>query len=55
MKTNMSKLQAAVSHQERELAEIRADRELAVEYLRAAMQSLDNPHDRAASCWPFAP
>ena len=42
------KLKAAVSHHERELAELRADRELAVEYLKAAMESLDNPDDRAA-------
>lgn len=27
---------------------LRADRELAVEYLKAAMESLDNPDDRAA-------
>jgi probable addiction module antidote protein len=47
-KTNMSKLQGVVSHHERELAELRADRELAVEYLRVAMQSLDNPQGRAA-------
>lgn len=32
----MSKINAAVSHHEAELAELRADRELAVEYLRAA-------------------
>ena len=38
---------AAVSHHEREVAEIRADPELAVEYLKAAMESLDNPDDRA--------
>jgi len=44
----MSKVKAAVSHHERELAELRADRELAVEYLKAAMQSLDDPDDRAA-------
>ena len=30
------------------VAELRADRELAVEYLKAAMESLDNPDDRAA-------
>lgn len=42
------KLKAAVSHHEREIAELRADRELAVEYLKAAMESLDNPDDRAA-------
>lgn len=44
----MSKLNGAVSHHEAEVAELRADRELAVEYLKAAMESLDNPDDRAA-------
>jgi probable addiction module antidote protein len=39
---------AAVSHDDREVAELREDRELAVEYLRTAMASLDDPHDRAA-------
>jgi len=42
------KLNAAVSHHDREVAELRADRELAVEYLKTAMESLDNPDDRAA-------
>jgi probable addiction module antidote protein len=42
------KLKAAASHHDREVAELRADRELAVEYLKAAMESLDNPDDRAA-------
>ncbi|MEQ1600746.1 MAG: putative addiction module antidote protein [Methylophilaceae bacterium] len=42
------KPKAAVSHHEREVAELRADHELAVEYLKAAMASLDNPDDRAA-------
>jgi len=44
----MSKLKATVSHHEREVAELRADRELATEYLKAAMESLDDPNDRAA-------
>lgn len=44
----MSKLEGAVSHHEREIAELGADRELAAEYLRAAMESLDNPDERAA-------
>lgn len=44
----MSKLNGVVSHHEQEIAELRADRELAVEYLKAAMESLDNPDDRAA-------
>lgn len=42
------KLAGAVSHHEREVAELRADRTLAVEYLKAAMESLDDPDDRAA-------
>ena len=42
-------LKAAVSHHEREVAELRADRELAVEYLKAAMDSIDNPDDRAGA------
>ncbi len=41
------KVAAAVSHHDREVAELRADRELAVEYLKAAMESLDNPDDCA--------
>jgi probable addiction module antidote protein len=45
---SMSKIKGTVSHHETELAELRADRELAVEYLKAAMESLDNPDDRAA-------
>ncbi len=46
----MSKqLKAAVSHHGREVAELRADRELAVEYLKAAMESIDNPDDRAGA------
>ena len=42
------KVMAAVSHHKREVAELSADRELAVEYLKAAMASLDDPEDRAA-------
>ena len=42
------KIKAEVSHYDREVAELRADRTLAVEYLKAAMESLDNPDDRAA-------
>jgi probable addiction module antidote protein len=42
------KVTAAVSHHEREVAELRADHELAVQYLKAAMESLDDPDDRAA-------
>ena len=39
---------AAVPHHAIEVEELRADRELAVEYLKAAMESLDNPDNRAA-------
>ena len=42
------KFKAAVSHNDREVAELRANRALGVEYLKAAMESLDNPNDRAA-------
>jgi probable addiction module antidote protein len=44
----MTTIKGAVSHHEREVAELRADRELAVEYLKAAMTSLDDPEDRGA-------
>lgn len=44
----MNKLKGAISHHEREVAELSADRELAVAYLKTAMESLDNPDDRAA-------
>jgi probable addiction module antidote protein len=42
------KYAAAVSHNKLEVAELRADPELAVEYLKVAMASLDDPDDRAA-------
>jgi len=42
------KLKAAVSHHDREEEELRGDRKLAVEYLKIAMESIDNPSDRAA-------
>jgi len=42
------KLTGVVSHHDREIEELRADRDLAVEYLKAAMESLDDPEDRAA-------
>ncbi len=44
----MSALIGVVSHHEAEVNELQANRELAVEYLKAAMESLDNPNDRAA-------
>ena len=39
---------ASVSHHASEIEELRADRQLAVEYLKAAMESLEDPDDRAA-------
>jgi probable addiction module antidote protein len=44
----MTKPIGVVSHHEREVAELRADRALAIEYLKAAMATLDNPEDRGA-------
>ena len=44
----MRRKKAAVSHHALEVEELRADRQLAVEYLKAAMESLDDPDDRAA-------
>lgn len=43
----MSKLKGVGSHHEAEISELRADREFAIEYLKAALESLDNPDDRA--------
>lgn len=44
----MKKSEASFSHHDLEVEELRADRELAVEYLKAAMESLDDPDDRSA-------
>lgn len=44
----MSRLKGVISHHEREVEELHADRELALAYLKAAMESLDDPDDRAA-------
>ena len=45
----MSKLKhtASVSHNEATIAELRADRAFAVEYLKSALEELDNPDHRA--------
>ncbi len=45
----MKKLIGAVSHHEREMEELREDRAFAVAYLQAAMESLDNPDERAGA------
>lgn len=50
----INKLNNIVSHQNRKIAELRADRELAIEYLKAAMESLDNPDDRAGGLMAYA-
>jgi probable addiction module antidote protein len=44
----MRQPKGVISHHESEVAELRADRDLAVEYLKAAMESLDDPENRAA-------
>ena len=41
-------IKAAVSHQAREIEELRADRELAAEYFKAAIEALNDPADRTA-------
>jgi probable addiction module antidote protein len=43
----MSKLVGVVSHHEREVEELREDRAFALGYLQVAMESLDNPEERA--------
>ncbi len=42
----MKKFGAGVSHHEREIEELREDREYAVALLQVAMESLDNPEER---------
>ncbi len=44
----MKKYPASVSHHAAEVEELREDRELAIAYLKVAMESLDDPEDRAA-------
>lgn len=41
------KLRGVVSHHESEVAELAADRELAVEYVKVAMEALESAEDRA--------
>lgn len=45
----MRELVGAVSHHEREVEELREDREFAAEYLKAALEALADPDDRGAS------
>lgn len=44
----MRQPKGVTAHHESEVAELRVDRDLAVEYLKAAMESLDDPDNRAA-------
>ncbi len=39
---------ASVSHIEETIKELRSDRQFAVEYLKAALEELDDPNNRAA-------
>ena len=41
-------LTASVSHTEETIKELRADRQFAVAYLKAALEELDDPNSRAA-------
>lgn len=43
------KVVGVVSHHEREVEELRHDREFAIEYLKAALESLDHPEERGTS------
>jgi probable addiction module antidote protein len=43
----MSRLVGVGSYHEWEVQELRRDREFAVEYLKAALEALDNPEERA--------
>jgi probable addiction module antidote protein len=45
----MKSSKASVSYHTWEVGQLRADRELAVEYLKSAMESLDNPEERAGA------
>ncbi len=45
----MKKFPAGVSHHEREIEELRDNREFAVAYLQLAMESLDNPEERGGA------
>src|SRR5277367_2115578 len=43
------KYSESVSYNNWEIEKLKGDRELAVEYLKAAMESLDNPEERAGA------
>ena len=45
----MKNVVGVVSHHQREVEELRADRELAIEYLKVSMESLNNPDERAGA------
>jgi probable addiction module antidote protein len=45
----MTKLIGAASHHDWEVEQLRADRELAIEYLKISMESLSSPNERAGA------
>ncbi len=45
----MKKLVGVVCHHEREVEELRENHELAVEYLKVSMESLNDPEERAGA------
>jgi probable addiction module antidote protein len=47
--TAMKNMTASVSHHEREIEELRADRNFAVGYLKYSMELLDDPNQRAGA------
>jgi probable addiction module antidote protein len=47
--TAMKNMTASVSHHEREIEELRADRNFAVGYLKHSMELLDDPSQRAGA------
>lgn len=47
--TIMKKLKGLVSHHEREIEELKNDRELAITYLKVALESIDDPENRSGA------
>jgi probable addiction module antidote protein len=45
----MKKLKGLISHQDREIEELQKDRELAITYLKVALESIDDPNNRSAA------
>jgi probable addiction module antidote protein len=51
----MTVFEGVVSHRDREVAELHADRDLAVEYIKAAAEALDRREDRGACLLALRP